>query len=102
MIHHINHIAQLWSGWILPITIQAALLIAILAVVDLLIRKWAWPQLRYALWLLVLLKLVLPPGLTAPTSVTSRLEPISNGLPIAAQPIKTPASKVCPGGVVER
>ena len=34
-------------------------------------RKWAWPQLRYALWSWVLVKLILPPNLTSPVSVTS-------------------------------
>ena len=40
---------------------------------DALVRKWAWPQIRYALWLLVLIKLVLPPDLHLPSSVSSKL-----------------------------
>ena len=43
---------------------QTAVLIAIIWMLDVLIRKWAWPQVRYALWLLVLVKLLLLPTLT--------------------------------------
>ncbi len=39
--------------------------------IDLLIKKWAWPQVRYALWLLILVKLILPPTLTSPASFTA-------------------------------
>jgi beta-lactamase regulating signal transducer with metallopeptidase domain len=63
-----------WWSWMPPMLWQSSLLVAILAVVDRLIRGWAWPQVRYALWLLVLIKLVLPPWWAAP----------GGGLPAAA------------------
>jgi len=55
---------------------QVGLLIVLIAVIDLLIRKWAWPQLRYALWSLVLIKLVLSPTLSLPSGLAPKLKPI--------------------------
>ena len=49
-------VVALWWSWMVPMLWQASLLVAILAVVDRIIRSWAWPQVRYALWLLVLVK----------------------------------------------
>ena len=71
MIETLNSIADKWLDWEFAIAWQIAVLIAIIWVIDLLIRKWAWPQVRYALWLLVLVKLVLPPTLTSPASLTA-------------------------------
>ena len=45
------------------------------------IRKWAHPQVRYALWMLVLVKLLIPPTWTSPASVTSHIP----GLPSRPQ-----------------
>jgi beta-lactamase regulating signal transducer with metallopeptidase domain len=57
---------------------QVGLLIILVACIDTLIKKWAWPKLRYALWLLVLIKLVLPPGVSMPGSLVERLQPQLN------------------------
>jgi len=54
-------------------TWQVSLLIAVFGAVDWAIRKWAWPQVLYALWLLVLVKLVLPPTLASPTSLVGTI-----------------------------
>jgi len=71
MIETLNDIAQIWFNWQWAMMWQTTVLIGIVALIDRLIRKWAWPQLRYALWLLILVKLVLPPSLTSPVSLTS-------------------------------
>ncbi len=73
MTESLNHIAESWYLWMLPMLWQVAVLIAIVWAADFLIRKWVWPQVRYALWLLVLVKLVLPPSLTSPTSFTAEI-----------------------------
>ena len=73
MIEVLNNVADKWFNWELAILWQVAVLIAIVWVIDLLIRKWAWPQARYALWLLILVKLILPPTLTSPTSFTAEI-----------------------------
>ena len=90
----INQIAMHWSTWIVPVTIQVTILIAFLGVLDVLIRKWAWPQLRYALWLLVLVKLILPPSFAAPTSLTSDLAPANYGVHAAADAVNGDAATV--------
>jgi beta-lactamase regulating signal transducer with metallopeptidase domain len=75
MIEPMNTIAHLWWGWMIAMTWQVGLLILVIGCIDLLIRKWAWPQLRYALWSLILLKLVLPPTLALPSGVIGGLRP---------------------------
>ncbi|MHC4645052.1 MAG: M56 family metallopeptidase, partial [Planctomycetota bacterium] len=77
MSHSINQIAEIWWAWMWPMFWQAAAVVAVVWVADLAIRRRVWPQVRYALWLLVLLKLILPPWLAAPSSVTWRLEPLA-------------------------
>ncbi len=77
MIEHVNQIAELWWAWMWPMLWQVAILVALVWIVDLLIRRRVWPQVRYALWLLVLVKLVLPPTLSAPTSLTSNIQPMA-------------------------
>jgi len=77
MIEQINHIAGLWWSGAIAMFWQVGVLIILIGCVDLIIRKWAWPQLRYALWLMVLVKLVLPPTISLSTSVTSGLQPLA-------------------------
>jgi len=77
MIEQINHIAGLWFSGTIAMFWQVGVLIILIGCVDLIIRRWAWPQLRYALWLMVLVKLVLPPTISLSTSVTSRLQPLA-------------------------
>jgi len=73
MITIMNQMAEKWFSWQLSMFWQVGLLIVIVAGFDLLIKKWAWPQARYALWLLILVKLILPPTLTSPTSFTAEI-----------------------------
>src|SRR5690242_17899178 len=54
-----------------PMLWQASLLILIVWALDLLLKRWAWPQVRHTLWLLVLLKLIMPPWVAMPTSLTA-------------------------------
>ena len=73
MIDVLNVIADKWIAWQFAMLWQVAILILVVWVVDLLIRKWAWPQMRYILWLLVLIKLILPPMISSPLSITSEV-----------------------------
>ncbi len=77
MSEQINSMAEVWWGWMWPMLWQVGLLIALVGLIDFVMRRRVWPQVRYALWLLVLLKLALPPGLGLPTSVTSQLQPLA-------------------------
>jgi beta-lactamase regulating signal transducer with metallopeptidase domain len=76
MIEQINHLAQGWWDWMSAMFWQVGLLILLIAIIDLLIRRWAWPQLRYALWSLVLVKLVLSPTLSLPSGLAPKLSPV--------------------------
>ncbi len=79
MIEQINNVASSWWSWTLSMFWQVGILVALVWCADLIIRKWAWPQLRYALLLMVLVKLVLPPTISLPTSITSGLQPMVSG-----------------------
>ncbi|HVA45926.1 MAG TPA: M56 family metallopeptidase [Pirellulales bacterium] len=57
-----------WWVWIVAASWQLALLVALVAALTWLLRS-ASPRLRHALWLLVLAKVFLPPGLATPVSV---------------------------------
>ena len=57
----VNEIAVQWWQWTGSMLWQVSLLIVLISLIDFVIRRWAWPQVRYGLWLLVLLKLMMPP-----------------------------------------
>ena len=63
MIESTTALASGWLAWMISLTWQLALLVGLLSATDRLLGDRLWPQLRHALWLLVLVKLVLPPGL---------------------------------------
>jgi beta-lactamase regulating signal transducer with metallopeptidase domain len=65
----LNDTAPLWWDWIAPTTTQAVLLGLIVLGADILLRRWIWPQMLHALWLLVFAKLLFPPSLTSPLSL---------------------------------
>jgi beta-lactamase regulating signal transducer with metallopeptidase domain len=75
MIEQINNLAQLWWDWTSAMFWQVGLLIVLIALLDRLIRRWAWPQLRYAMWSVILIKLVLSPALSSPSGLTPKLRP---------------------------
>src|SRR5215471_7433086 len=71
---------RFWSPWLLshwfwPTLWQSSLLIGVLFLVDFVFRRKPRPALRYALWLVLLVKLVLPPSLALPTGVAWWLRP---------------------------
>jgi len=78
MVDAINNIALMWWDWMAAMFWQVSLLIILIACLDTIIKRWAWPRLRYALWLLVLLKLVLPPDISMPGSFTARMQPVTD------------------------
>jgi beta-lactamase regulating signal transducer with metallopeptidase domain len=69
----LNSIADYWAAYQWAMFWQVGVLIAILWGIDVSIHKWVWPQVRYALWMLVLVKLLIPPTLTSPASVTQHI-----------------------------
>jgi hypothetical protein len=75
MIAQLNHIAQIWWQWMAGMFWQVSLLIIVVTLLDMAIRRWAWPRVRYVLWGLVFIKLIIPPTWQMPTSVVSWVQP---------------------------
>ncbi|MHC4565951.1 MAG: hypothetical protein ACYTE3_09350, partial [Planctomycetota bacterium] len=71
MIELLNGFAQSWWSWMWPMSWQVCVLVILVGAADLLLRRRAWPQVRYALWLLILVKLVVPPTFSLSTGVVS-------------------------------
>jgi beta-lactamase regulating signal transducer with metallopeptidase domain len=71
----LNFMIQIWWQWMESMFWQVGLLILLVTLIDKAIRRWAWPQVRYVLWGLVFLKLVIPPTWQMPTSIVSWIRP---------------------------
>ena len=70
MIELSRELAAAWWRWFGPLSVQGGLLILAVGLVDRLLPRRIWPELRSALWTLALAKLVLPPTLTSPVSLS--------------------------------
>lgn len=66
-----SQLLEHWWNWLAAMSCQLVVLVAVVVGLDRLLRGRAWPELRMGLWSLVMVKLVLPPSLTAPWSVAS-------------------------------
>ena len=75
MIAQLNDLSEIWWQWMGSMFWQVSLLIIIVTALDMVIRKWAWPQVRYALWALVFIKLIISPAWQMPTSIVSWIQP---------------------------
>ncbi len=69
IVQTLNTAGRAFVGAAVPMLIQSSLLILILLVVDGVLRKRVRAVFRYWIWMLVLVKLVLPPSLWSPVSV---------------------------------
>ena len=67
-IETLKHWGTNFAGFAWPMIWQSSMLIAVLLAVDLALRRKVRASARYALWLVVLVKLCLPPTLALPTS----------------------------------
>ena len=65
----LNRLGDTFTTHAASMFLQSGLLIVILLIVDLLLRKRVKAVWRYCLWMLVFVKLVLPPSLSSPTSI---------------------------------
>ena len=65
----LNNLGRVFCDYAASVFVQSALLVILLLVVDLLLRKRVRAVFRYCLWMLVLVKLVLPPMLSLPTGI---------------------------------
>jgi beta-lactamase regulating signal transducer with metallopeptidase domain/tetratricopeptide (TPR) repeat protein len=69
IIEFMNAWGARFAGFALPMLLQSAVLIALLFALDLALRKKVRATFRYAVWMLALVKLALPPSLALPTGV---------------------------------
>jgi len=65
----LNRVGDIFYSHAAATFIQATLLVVVLFCIDLLLRKRVRSVFRYCLWLLVLVKLVLPPTISLPTGI---------------------------------
>ncbi len=86
----LNDIASAWSSWMFGMTWLVAVLVAVLALISTVLRGRS-ASLLYTLWLLVLIRLVLPPDFAFPTGWGwwVRAEPTAVASS-AAQPVTLP------------
>ena len=69
LLMELNNIGKVFFNYASGIFIQTAILVAVLFIIDLLLRKRIRAVIRYCIWLLVLVKLILPPTLSLPTGI---------------------------------
>jgi beta-lactamase regulating signal transducer with metallopeptidase domain/Flp pilus assembly secretin CpaC len=74
-IETLNHRGDQFLNFAWPMLWQSSLLIAIVFVLEFALRRKIRAAIRYALWLMVLVKLLLPPSLALPTSLAWWLLP---------------------------
>ena len=76
-----------WGGTFLaiagPLIVQSSILILLLLLIQPLLRRRVRASVRYAIWMLVPLKLLLPPGLALPTSVAYWIIPAQAIAPVS-------------------
>ena len=84
-IEHINHWAENLLGFAWPMLWQSSLLIVVVFALDYLLARRVRAAIRHALWIVVLVKLLLPPALALPTGAAWWLWP--------AKPALTPVIK---------
>jgi beta-lactamase regulating signal transducer with metallopeptidase domain len=75
MTEFLNHLASSWWAWMAPMFLQSTILVAIVWVADWFLRRRVWPQVRYAIWVLILVKLLIPPTWSMPTAAIPFLSP---------------------------
>ncbi len=101
MVEYINNIGNWFCDNSLRMLIQSGVLVLVLYAVDLLIRKRVRAVVRYCMWMLVLVKLVLPTTLSVPTGLgywvdlkdkqlITKQEPAPAAIPAVATNITSP------------
>ncbi len=68
-----NDAGRTFCDFSLNMFVQASVLVVVLLIIDILIRKRVRATFRYCIWMLVFIKLVLPPALSLPTGIGNLL-----------------------------
>ncbi|HTV39773.1 MAG TPA: M56 family metallopeptidase [Candidatus Sulfotelmatobacter sp.] len=69
-IDSLNRLGEIFSGFAWPMLWQSSLLMAVVFGFDWMLARRIRASIRYALWMVVLVKLLLPPALALPTGAT--------------------------------
>src|SRR5258706_13693693 len=69
LIHFLNTWGEIFFDFVPRAILQSSALILALSLIDLALRRRTRAAFRYALWLLLPVKLILPPGLASPSSL---------------------------------
>ncbi len=93
----LNHWGRVYCDFAGRMLVQSSILVGLLLLADRCLRARVSARFRYAMWLLVLVKLVLPPSLALPTGVTYWL---GKYLPAVSVPA-VPAVSVAPPGLFD-
>ena len=83
-IEHLNQLGGQFLVCAWPMLWQSSLLIALVLVLDLALARKVRAAVRHALWVVVLVKLLLPPSLALPTSAAWWLFPAKPAVPLLA------------------
>lgn len=94
LINILNGTGDTFCKFILAMLMQSGILIVLLYLIDLLIRKHVRAVFRYCIWMLVFVKLVLPPTLCVPTG-------IGYWCGLDSQPVNTQVSVDMPEMIVQ-
>ncbi len=93
LVSFLNESGQAFCQYAGALFVQTAVLVAVLLVVDLLIRKRVRAAFRYWMWMLVFVKLLLPPTLSLPTGAGYWLNP---EVPATIAAMEEPSATVAP------
>ena len=87
-------LAGAWWSWTAAVSTQVCVVALAALALDKLLARFASARARVALWLVVVLKLVVPPTLSSPVSVAQLAEPASPAAAVAAAPLPASATAV--------
>ncbi len=115
LIETLNLWGPRFTGFALPALVQSSILVALLLALETVLRQRVRATVRHGLWLLVLVKLVLPTSLASPASVAywlpastsapSRITlpaPVFQPDPVVGQPTPGPAFVLSPAPPIQR
>jgi beta-lactamase regulating signal transducer with metallopeptidase domain len=96
----LNHWGPTYCDFAGRMLIQSSLLVGLLLLADRCLRERVCARFRYALWLLVLVKLMLPPSLALPTGIAYWLGGYRLAAPVVSEaPVSAPSEAL--GGYAE-
>ncbi len=66
----LNDIWSDWWNWMSAMSVQATMLVVVVLLLERLLSRWAGPRLLAALWYVVMAKLLVPPTISTPLSLS--------------------------------